>query len=966
MADIEEFPIEEFPVGEAPKKKSNYTGIFSGEHPYIEFLPNRAENPVKPHEMQVVTGVDEGFDKLRQYLSDKASQLGAAGPYVSMAGSLATEPFRVAADVINDPTNLGIGLSGALGNLRNLIKPNEVPPTAIQRPIRGLLPAAGETTRPPSFVAGPAENPTGWVAPYNAPPEVDAMLQGYDLGGKSTTPAPSVLDTEALKEQERLKSIFYTGHEQGGGTSLEIPNRPPMESPALPGETKLGFNKVAEPIEEYPLNIAPEQVRPRQTQTVMEAHVPDRFKEPVIETPKTKLEPAAPLEEFTATGEPIKPAFYTGEGTARPGIESLPSAQVTIKKAAQNANVDNAVLEDTIARGPEPIAKAAAKLANEESKRPSLWKSVYTQLKDLSPDLYYRSARSVHKTRQMESQWIPQFENATRKLSKTERLNFGAYVEGKLPIENPNVQNAVDIWRDVESIIGDTATQKGLRLYTKGKEWIPFQKNTQNYWPHIPTKNLQKGDFVQKLINSGMTRSEAERVVKNFQKTGEIVVGPQYAREVGKNFPYRLDVDSGLMHIRSMAKRIAQHDEFGPLDINGKGTEGISDIIEATKDPKLANTLMERIIGREERPDPNLQKWLDRSRKYASITKLQNFTIPNMILGQGPSSLKASTHPYEALKEVAQLLKKNYRSDLAESGIWQNFSHTLAEEVSHFDPYLIGTGETFNRGIAGAIGKAMAKQYFNDLKINPNNKVALKELPELVLEPIEKILSQSSLSNNQLNLAAGRAAEMTQGLSVPGNLPYWASNPVTGKQPLNLVGQLAMTFKKMGYQITKSVWDSMKANPKVNVPLWIALSQIGGELTGDVKSGMKGAWLGDPEGEIAKRGDWWLQGSGISPTAINMVAQASGTSPELIARMIDNATQYFFLGIPADMMQSTGYGPSGLLSAAAGPVLSDISKFGNYIATGNLRQIAREGIAALPIPGSRGLAEALIPKKSQP
>lgn len=754
----------------------------------------------------------------------------------------------------------------------------------------------------------------------------------------------------------------------GGGLGMKIPITQPR-IPAIQPKPQLALSPTIEaqlsgfdtPIQIdlpllYPENIIPEALRPRAAQTMTRALAGDIPPE-TIPKPKIEFESAPKLDLIP---DPITTDLKGGTAAIRPGETILPSAN-QIRESYRNTQlpIDNEVINAV----PDPIKGPLAQLIQEESALPSPWKSVRTVLRQLSPELWRREVRSVQISRQYDAEWVPAFESALRKLTKLEKENFGAYVEGTIQSQSPAVQDAVNIWRAVESSIGDEASRTGLRLY-KGKEYIPFQKNTDKYWPRIPKERYNEPGLLERLMKGGMTRNEAQRVITHYQNTGEIVIGPQHARIGRADVPYRLDADAGLAHIRAMSKRIAQHRELGPLDIEGKGAEGVADLIEATKDPRLTNTLMRRLVGREEHSNPRLVKILDGLRKYTVMTKLQNFTIPNIILGQPQTALKASRHPMAALTEITNLFKRRYRDDLAKSGAWQNFNYTVAEELKGRDIYFIGTGETFNRGIAAATGKAVAKEAFAELKRNPNSKLAIGELTELVLDPIDTLLKQTELSPSQLTMAAGRMAEVTQGLNVPGNLPYWASQPVKG--PLEFGGQLVWQLKKMGYQATKNTWDSIdprKVGPvesAKNVGIWLTLSQIAGELTGDTKTFLRGLWKGDPESEVAARGDWWLEGAGISPTLIEEVSNISGVEPQVIARLLDNWTQAFFLGLPADLLMSSSYGPAGLSNALFGPIMGDIGKFVYNVSKLNFKGIGKETVRSAPVPGSSGLAESIF------
>jgi len=889
-------------------------------------------------------GYEPFFEDIRRGLSNKIGM----SPMIPQA---LKKPLNIAldlplvelpqtiADMLSTPEVIA---SPALlrGKVPEVKFPIEEPPTPKLKP-KALPPG-----RDP-YIGGPG----GLQRQSLLTPQEEARLAGHefiiDENGDIVPAGYSTPRTGTILETERPPKPFYTAHEQQGGTALEIP-----ESDRYLRGNELGFDAVSQGPLEYPLNVVPESVRPRFSQEVTRSLS--------REAPAEMTE----AEKFTFENEQVPPKApepLPREGTRLGTDILLPPAIKQARQARTNTGLN--IDEATVARVPEPLQAPIQAMIETESKLPSPWKTVYTQLEQLSPTLAVKAKRAVQITRQYDAQWIPDFEHAINKLSTQQKTNFGSYVEGTLPITDVKVQKAVDIWRTVENAIGDKATDSGLRLFTDSKKWIPFIKNTENYWPHIPTEKQGTG-IIQKLVDSGMSRSEAKRVEGYYRKNGELIVGAQHAREVKSNIPYRMDADAGLQHIRSMSKRIAQHEEFGPMDVKGKGAEGISDLIEATKDPNLASKLMERIIGRDERSNATLNKWLDRSRKFAALAHLQNFTLPNMILGQGTTALKSSRYPIASMKEVLNLFSKRYRGEMARSGVWQNFNHTLAEEMSRFDPYMIGPGETFNRGIAGAVGKAVAREALKELRRNPASKAARQELSNLVLEDVDQVVRQNELTSKQLDMAAGRMAEVTQGLNVPGNLPFDWSNPVSNIP--NFAAQLMLQFKKMGYQATKNVWDSIDprkvgvAQSAKNVALWIGISQVVGELTGDIKAGARGLWTGNPDERVRDRGDWWLNSNGISSDMIDGVASNAGVPPEMIARMLDNASQSFMLGLPADLIMSSTYGPASLLSALSGPVISDAAKLFYYSLTGNFRGLGKEAIKMAPVPGSSGLSESIF------
>jgi len=129
------------------------------------------------------------------------------------------------------------------------------------------------------FIAGPAGNPLGQAAAHDVPPDIAARISGIAIPGKGEL-IPPALDTELVREQNRLKNLMFGEHEQAGLQRLTTPERPPMSQPAESGDTTLGFAEQTNPEKSlgYPLDIVPNRLRPRTAQSVTEATTPNIFK----------------------------------------------------------------------------------------------------------------------------------------------------------------------------------------------------------------------------------------------------------------------------------------------------------------------------------------------------------------------------------------------------------------------------------------------------------------------------------------------------------------------------------------------------------------------------------------------------------------------------------------------------------------------------------------------------------------
>lgn len=899
----------------------------------IKDMASRALYGVHPDVVDPTRGEESILPSIKGMADVRAASGTSFNPY--MEGFLSS----IYEDFIR-PFGTPSGFVGMAQPMKGMVRPEVLPPEA--PPIRGMLP---QHENP--FIAGPG----GVQRADIITPQEEARLAGYDFlpeGGpieqpfmpanipkplSSGPPPADVVDLGQLRELERQKALNYTGFEHEGGVPLVLENRPNMAQPPVSGDISLGFNPQSQADLPYPLNVVPNAVRPRSAQAVTEALAGEDFARQVL-----------PNEPVTFESAPIQPEVKApptrdlrgGTAALEPGEPILPSALKARKenvKANTGLNISNIKIPPEVPKEiAEPIAKGVDNFVKEASQPSILMKSVYTQLARTGPkgkELVQRFQRAAQKRAEYDAVWTEPLFSTGAKLSKKEFDNFGAYVEGRMPVPNARVQNAVDEWTRAQNMMGDMAVSKQLHM-KRGEEIIPFQKIESGYWPHIPVEQLTKKTIVDKLMAGGMSRHEAAIVAKRWENTGEIFLGPQHSR-LNNTFQYRDDFDIALHHGRSMSKRIANHEELGPKDIAGRNEEGIANLIEDTNDPKLTYKLAKRLAGREELPNERLVNGLNLVRKSMSLTKLPSFTLPNVILGQAMNAFEAfaSNHPIAAAKEVFKLFNATYRSEIRAAGVYNSFNRTLLEEIGswrNLDPFLIGTGEKINRSIAAAVGRSTIREVFKDYKAGVNTKAARYYIETLLARDPDSI---TAITPELERFAAGRMAEITQGLNNPGNLPYGWSNPINTYG--SAATQLLLIFKKIGFQTTKTVKDTIMANPKVAIPAWLAISQVAGEMVGDVKSMITGKER--PE--------------------------------ELINRIANNWGNAFMLGLPWDLVTSAQYGPAGLLSSALGPVYGGISElmFTGYQVGKNLandeedpfRPLRRQGIRNIPLPGRERL-----------
>ena len=585
-------------------------------------------------------------------------------------------------------------------------------------------------------------------------------------------------------------------------------------------------------------------------------------------------------------------------------------------------------------------------------------------------ELYRKSARFGQQERFNIRDWADPFKQTIGKLRRSERNNFGDYVEGALPIPNSRVRIAVEAWKKSEELAGKAAESSGM-VIKAGDTKIPFKRIASGYWPRrLTPEELKKlPTSLDKMIAAGMTRAEAMKVISDARKYGELILPQQHSR-LGKLFNYRKDANSGLHHLESMSKVVARTREFGRYDVAGKGTDGIADLIESTSNPALAQKLMDRVIGND---TANISKTLDTmvrvSRTVVSWARLQNYGISSIIGNQLPNMLNSNTKQY--VKSLGAFLGRNKGvTDHTAAAI--DISHGVFEQTRKLNPMGVYGGklaENIVRGQAAGIGQGMARTFFREAKKNPNNLDAKKQLFELILEDPDKLLTQAELTPAQLRMAGARNAEISQGLTNTVNLPEYATAPI------NTVGdatiQLMLIFKKQAALQSKMMKDAFKRNPVKTAALVLGFSQLGGEAIGRTKSTVMGTARGVIGGrdvresikeEIEGRSDYLGR---------------YGIENKEVRKAIDRALQSWAFGIFSDVIFSA-FDEQRLKDFVVGPVIGGVADIGTAAVQDTVDlldndsnttpvRLGREGLKALPIPGGIGttIQKEVLPTRSQ-
>lgn len=556
--------------------------------------------------------------------------------------------------------------------------------------------------------------------------------------------------------------------------------------------------------------------------------------------------------------------------------------------------------------------------------------------------------RAALKSRSYGSQWLSSVRNSL------DPEDFDKVVD---TIEGANAPNA-DIQARADNIsqtlqgIGQRLENSGISTKSLAGKEVPF-KMADDYFPHsYPEGFWDQPDIVDKLVDSGMSRNEALQYLQMRRKFGEQLAPFQHQR-IPDLEGYDKTPDVLVKYINNAARRLATAEELGPRDINGSP---LKDMIESTPNPSDTLRWLKRSLPYRDDPSSyadqigakvgalgsRMESYLHLSR--FALSKL-NSSIPMMMRGN------ASDFVNEATKV---LVNSGYARDLQNStGVTHNIGSAVMDEINNnANPvglYGMRGIDNYFRTVSAGMGKGLAQDLFDKVKSTPNDIGQLERLRNLVLEDPTKVITQKELTPEQLNMAGGRFAEMTQGLAEARKVPYGMSEPLL---------QLPLIFKKFAFQHGKIVKDAIMENPVRNIPLAVALSQVFGETVGDSKTALKAMGLSAYEGkpfmqvfneEYGKRGDYYKRITGNHP---------------IINHLMDNTAASWVPGIGTDLFQSLA-SPTGLLNLIGGTATEDVSKLLGNLGQQNFKGIGREAIGDIPLVGSAELGHQVIPPGNQ-
>lgn len=948
---------------------------------YTEWQADKPVDVNKRPDNVMIGGVPGIFDRLRDTAVNRVSSNKylpeSVKPYAAMGASLSLEPLRFIAETLATPE--GILFPSAVKGFPNVLKKKaltpEVLPPEIPKPNLALPPARNR------YIA----SDNGLVQRENIlTPQEEARLagveytpEGYPAGKPTQITRPGV-DLDELKEQERIKNIYYTGHEQAGGSSLNVRNRPIVDIPPVAGDKHLGFEPVSNADLEYPLNIAPEAVRPRRAQTVTRALAGDVPEE------------ALPKEPITFENEVVKPQTkeqiidnYGGTKAIEPGEDILPSAppkarvaphiqETEIPKATPfEKRVDNYVAKNVEPAIPNASAEARSVLSKTKDTMSNLANGLLVsgekqleRMGSIGNDIRRVLSSVEYTKRELYNKFAEPFINATKGLKGEEVSNFVDVMDGNATPINLSVSNAVGEARKLTDLMATMAEESGVRIKTPNGKAVTF-KGLKEYWPHRPVNPISHTNYIDELMNRNpkLSRSQAENLAKKFQNESEWFNSPQHSRMFG-TFEYRKDLNAMIDHMADMADIIARAKHLGPGDI-GNPESLISQMIERTGNKaKALEIVRTQLRGGMDKNDKFYQavKSVNSVMTKAQVfTKLGMFPISN-INNQLQTMLHSDLSNFsngvtEILFNSSELRKlaKNYGT-VAVGDIPVGILSEAGKRPVPVVGSLIKWSDDWARLVATGTGKGYATTIFKAAKIG--ERPALDKLKNLLLQDnIGDVLQQNELTPEQIKFATHRFVELSQQLESRMKLP-----PVWSNEPLL---QLPLLFKRFAFQGTKSTKDAILSNPARNLPLFLIAAPLFGELTGDMKAVVYGSLRGLPDpdttasmirGELDKRGNFAGKLTGLESDDSDL--------NWLVNRIAADYVGSWGMGLMGDVLQGALGGKSSVTGFLIGPAIDQATEVIGDIGSGNWKGLGREGLRSIPVIGP-GVQRRILPTQGQ-
>ena len=467
-------------------------------------------------------------------------------------------------------------------------------------------------------------------------------------------------------------------------------------------------------------------------------------------------------------------------------------------------------------------------------------------------------------------------------------------------------------------------------------------------------------------------------VLRNIQTSGKKgdaarrIAGAslQHARQQGepiKGYKYRKDIGVVEDHIRAMSNVIAQTEHFGPIarvrgnhrsklqgainrldrsdvDSSGKLIEGGFKDPEGFKKRELAERVVSSQLDALDRTDYSA-RIIAAATNYQMFTKLSYHFVSNfsanaqsILRSEGTSTFKAVGRYFTDAARSREIADESGARNIIMSSMVEGASKhgEFAKKVARW--FGINYAENRERRFAANIGEGTTKYLWKQYTRNNANQSETAKLKDLLgksdteLQELAMRLDGDELADRELFRAAGRFAEMAQGLAEGKNLPImWTESSLL---------QIPLQFKKFAFQGTKTIKDGLKEHPVRNTALIGVLGQLFGEAVGGTKATLTGISRGATESLLQGTDPVEQIGKAVGKEAGYPFADDMGYRRQLdldilgdsetsdyISWGLANTVDSWVAGLASDVLMASARGAENIESWIFGPTVEDI-KYG--------------------------------------
>ena len=567
--------------------------------------------------------------------------------------------------------------------------------------------------------------------------------------------------------------------------------------------------------------------------------------------------------------------------------------------------------------------------------------------------------RVFNRYQTLEGQTVNTFQKMVAGFSDVEFTQALDFREGIVSQVSERVSQLAKSLDKIFEPFADLAQKTGLEIRLPDGTAIPWQPRT-GYVPHIvdieklkqfkdvtinflvKTNQLSQ-EVASKLVNGMLEGKSSSSLLSAIspETTPKLFGNLEFARVI--DFPTEVlkrGKDLVVDYIHAASKRIAQAEEFGP--VNQKLEDLITKISGESPDAKLIEEVTMRELGLQKK-DFGQEKVSSLLRAWQGVTKLGTAAISNLSQSVNTATtygigrtlmaivndIKNSTVSREFAMNAGGI------SEAAIREIMQESTGVASKVGRAFTAPGFQKVETFNRAVAANAGKSYVLDEFG--RLLKGAKGSAENLKKMGVDVAEAVKS-GKLSENDLINAARTAVKETQFTVRPLDLPAnWTTT----------YGRVVTQFKNFAFKQGQFVAKNV-ISPAIQL---IKTGGREGSLTPLIRYTLLGT----------------LVGEGVADTKALITGRERPTDP--LQRVVDNILSVGGVGLPADLYKAvTTRGAQGLLSWITGPTITEAAEIGAGVADvvrgKGFTKLGRTLSRDIPVIGPR-VSKTLFPTKGK-